>query len=69
MKKEIRIVKDKAADYTFLDDGLLSRNEATKTEGKKKERKVDPRIAPGLKKFKPKLAGGHSKQGHSPVYE
>lgn len=70
MKKEIRIVKDRATDYTFLDDGLhASRSAAAEAGGKKKERRVDPRIAPGMKKFKPKLAGGHGKQGHSPIYE
>ncbi len=69
---KIKIVKEKATDYTFVSDELpASRGEEAQAEGKKKERKPDPRFDREIKKikFKSKLTGGHNKQGHSPVYE
>lgn len=72
----IRIVKEKKArDYTFIDTGLdMERLSGSKEQGPKKsktERDLrlmdDPKI--NKLKHKSKLTGGHSMQGHSPVYE
>lgn len=75
---EIRIVKEKkATDYTFVDKSL-DLGELTKKKempDAKKDDGIEPdfRLRDDSKKskarFKPKITGGHSMQGHSPVYE
>ena len=71
----IKIVREKKAkDYTFIDDGLSLDHSAEKTKSGTKANKVEPdfRLRDGnqvSKLRKSKITGGHSKQGHSPVYE
>ena len=73
---EIKVIKEKkqVRDYTFIDDSLNFEKSAEKKESsaKKKERaERDFRLRDAsinrLKKSK--ISGGHSMQGHSPVYE
>lgn len=75
---EIRIVKEKqkTSDYTFQDDGLNIGNSESSSEKKeldtKKKAAQDFRLREGSninKLRKSKIIGGHSMQGHSPVYE
>lgn len=74
----VRIVKErKSTDYTFVDNSLNLRelSEENETHETKKYEGAEPdfRLREDSKKskarFKPKITGGHSKQGHSPVYE
>lgn len=75
---KIRIVKEKKSeDYTFVDDSLnLGDMKERKEAPDAKKGDVDEpdfRLRGDSKKgktrFKPKITGGHSMQGHSPVYE
>ena len=75
---KVRIVKErKSTDYTFVDNSLNLRelSEEKEMHETKKDEGAEPdfRLRDDSKKvkarFKPKIAGGHSKQGHSPVYE
>lgn len=77
---EIRIVKEKknnkTLDYTFQDDGLnIGKPEPSsekKEQDTKKKAAQDFRLREGSninKLKKSKIVGGHSLQGHSPVYE
>ncbi len=73
---KIRIVKErKATDYTFVDNSLNLDDLAEKRErhdaNKADDVEPDYRLRGDFKKtrFKPKITGGHSMQGHSPVYE
>ncbi len=71
----IKIVKKKPTDYTFVDDSLNLDGMAEKKEtdnARDNASEPDYRLRGDSKKkarFKPKIAGGHSMQGHSPVYE
>jgi hypothetical protein len=71
----IKLVKEKKAkDYTFVDDGLNLELSAEKESAVKKEKaEPDFRLRDNSTKVnklkKSKIAGGHSMQGHSPVYE
>ena len=72
--KEIRIIKDeKAEGYTFIGDriDLPAEGEGAAGNGKRKERDFTLRSHPKDTKARARsrLTGGHSKQGHSPVYE
>ncbi|MEM3160770.1 MAG: hypothetical protein QXJ74_08305 [Nitrososphaera sp.] len=70
----IKIAKEKKAkDFTFIDDALNLAQPAKRESAAKKE-KVEPdfrlRDSTKVSKLKKsKIAGGHSMQGHSPVYE
>ncbi|AIC14326.1 hypothetical protein [Nitrososphaera viennensis] len=78
-----KIIKEKkATDYTFVDDTLsLGQADAAATETKKeldakrdsKNNNNDIRLRDDSKinkiRHKSKITGGHSMQGHSPVYE
>lgn len=74
---KIRIVKEKKSeDYTFVDNGLNLDDMKGRKEvpdAKKGSDEPDFRLRgdskKGKAKFKPKITGGHSMQGHSPVYE
>jgi hypothetical protein len=67
----IKVRKERARDYTFIDDGLDLR--PAEKEGplakKGKARDFGPRGDKVSKLKKSKISGGHSMQGHSPVYE
>jgi len=70
----IKIIKEeKARDYTFIEDNQNLKSTENKESGAKKDRtepdfrlKKDPKVN---KLKKSKFTGGHSMQGHSPVYE
>jgi hypothetical protein len=74
---KIRIVKEKKlADYTFVDNGLNLDDMTEKNEirdAKDDAAEPDYRLRGDSKRhktrFKPAITGGHSMQGHSPVYE
>lgn len=75
-KKEIKIVRESARNYTFLDPGLDSKKENIDTANKiassiGKEILITRSI--DLKKtkirHKNRIAGGQNKQGNSSVYE
>jgi hypothetical protein len=75
---KIRIVKEKkSVDYTFIDSSLnlddLAENKEARDPKKDDSTEPDYRLRGESKKhkarFKPKITGGHSMQGHSPVYE
>jgi hypothetical protein len=71
----IKIIKEKkSTDYTFIDDGLSMKkpaeekvHDAGKDEAGRDFRLRDDFKAGRLRKSK--ITGGHSMQGHSPVYE
>lgn len=74
----VRIVKErKSTDYTFVDNSLNLRelSEEKEMHETKKDESAEPDFRlrddsrKGKARFKPKIIGGHSKQGHSPVYE
>jgi hypothetical protein len=73
---KVKIVrKKKSVDYTFVDNALNLGDLSEKKEAedaKKDASDTDYRLRGDSKhqaKFKPKITGGHSMQGHSPVYE
>ncbi|AIC16418.1 hypothetical protein [Nitrososphaera viennensis] len=77
---KIKIVKEKkATDYTFTGDTLDLENIAKDAESIDVTNKKDKANEPEYKlradakldkiKHKSKITGGHSMQGHSPVYE
>jgi hypothetical protein len=72
---EIRIIKrEKVWDYTFIDDALNVDKPKEKESALKKEKSEAVfRLREDAKtdklKHKSKAIGGHSMQGHSPVYE
>lgn len=75
---KVRIVKErKSTDYTFVDESLNLRelpdeketHKVKKDEGVKPDFRFRDDSRKGKARFKPKITGGHSKQGHSPVYE
>ena len=76
-KKEIKIVRESATNYTFLDPGFIdSGKESVDTENKtllNTEKEVLKTRSIDLKKTKirnkNRLAGGQNKQSHSSVYE
>jgi hypothetical protein len=71
----IKIVKEKKVkDYTFIDYGLNLEQPPKSDESDNKRDKAEPdfrlRDNTQISKLKKsKITGGHSKQGHSPVYE
>lgn len=71
----IKIIKEnKVRDYTFIDEGLNLEKQENKESGSKKEKvERDYRLRDDAKlnklKHKSKMSGGHSMQGHSPIYE
>lgn len=71
----IKIVKEKKAkDFTFIDDGLNLEQtlERKGSESKKEKAERDFRLMDNSKVNKlrkSRITGGHSKQGHSAVYE
>lgn len=72
----IRIIKEKKADnYTFIDDGAVLEKPLERVQERTRKDKAEPdfRLREDKKinglKHKSKLTGGHSMQGHSPVYE
>ena len=74
MGKEIRIIKDgKTEGYTFIGDrmDLPAEGDGAADNNKRRERDFEPRSHPTNRKARgrSRLTGGHSKQGHSPVYE
>lgn len=72
VKMEIKIKEKKATDYTFIGDGLnLERPAEKKSDTKKDKAERDFRLRTDKinKLKKSKMTGGHSMQGHSPVYE
>lgn len=76
-KKEIKIVRESATNYTFLDPGLIDiGKESVDTEIKissNTEKEVLKTRSIDLKKskirHKNRIVGGQNKQGHSSVYE
>ncbi|HEU4604632.1 MAG TPA: hypothetical protein VFS46_00165 [Nitrososphaera sp.] len=70
---EIKIIKEKkVTDYTFIGDGLnLERPAEKKPDVKKGKAERDFMLRDNKinKLKKSKMTGGHSMQGHSPVYE
>lgn len=71
---EIRIVKEKkTTDYTFIGDSLnLSKSSEKQQSDVKKKNERDFRLRDNTKinkLKKSKVTGGHTMQGHSPVYE
>jgi hypothetical protein len=72
---EIKIVKEKKIrDYTFIDDALDLEQPSKGDESDSRKDKGEPdfrlRDSTQINKLKKsKITGGHSKQGHSPVYE
>ena len=75
MGKDIKIVKNGKAEggYTFIEDSidLPSKGDSASDDGKKKGRDFASKSHPENRKVRARsrLTGGHSKQGHSPVYE
>lgn len=71
----IKVVKEnKAKDYTFIDEALSLAQPAEKSESATKKERAEPdfrlRDSTKVSKLKKsKISGGHSMQGHSPVYE
>lgn len=71
----IKIVREKKVkDFTFVDEALNLTQPAEKSESaaKKEKAELDFRLRDSTKVNKlkkSKIAGGHSMQGHSPVYE
>jgi len=71
----IKIVKEnKVRDYTFIDESLKLEKSANKESSAKPDKpERDFRLRNDAKinklKLKSKVTGGHSMQGHSPVYE
>lgn len=71
----VKIIKEKAKEYTFIQDGVnLEHSGNSQTAGDKNVRpEREYRLREDAKvnhlKHKSKLTGGHNKQGHSPVYE
>jgi hypothetical protein len=71
----IKVIKDKRlTDYTFIDDSLNLVKSVEKKEFEVKQDKVERnfRLIDNTKVNKlkkSKISGGHSMQGHSPVYE
>lgn len=71
----IKIIKEnKVRDYTFIDEGLNLEKQENKESGSKKEKvERDYRLRDDAKlnklKHKSKMSGGHTMQGHSPIYE
>jgi len=72
----IKIVKEKkGTDYTFVDDVLCLERPVEKKESDVKQDKTqrDFRLRDDARinklKHKSKVSGGHTMQGHSPVYE
>jgi hypothetical protein len=71
----IKIIREKkATDYTFIDDRLNVKKPAEKKEpdGGKDKTECDFRLREDVKASrlrKSNITGGHSMQGHSPVYE
>ncbi|WP_415280902.1 hypothetical protein [Candidatus Nitrososphaera sp. FF02] len=71
----IKIVREKKAkDLTFIGDVLNLTQPAEKGKSAAKKEKAEPdfrlRDSTKINKLKKsKIAGGHSMQGHSPVYE
>lgn len=74
---KVKIIREKkSTDYTFLDNGLNLGDLPEKKEAKDEKKGIGAEPDFRLRgdsnkktKFKPKIAGGHSMQGHSPVYE
>lgn len=77
---KIKIVKEKkVTDYTFTGDTLdldsVARNAESRESTEKKEdaKEQEYRLRDDAKiskiRHKSRMTGGHSKQGHSPVYE
>jgi hypothetical protein len=70
----IKIVREKKVkDYTFTDE-MLNLSQPAKSEAVAKKEKAEPdfrlRDSAKVNKLKKsKITGGHSMQGHSPVYE
>jgi hypothetical protein len=70
----IKIVREKKVkDYTFTDE-MLNLPQPAKSEAVAKKEKAEPdfrlRDSAKVNKLKKsKITGGHSMQGHSPVYE
>jgi len=71
----IKIVKEnKVRDYTFIDESLnLEKSESKESNAKTDKPERDFRLRNDARinklKHKSKVTGGHSMQGHSPVYE
>ena len=73
---KIKIVKEKATDYTFVDKGLdmdVPSREKEGASGEKSRAEPNLRLGDDAKINKIKhtslITGGHNKQGHSSVYE
>jgi|GEM_PF-1370843 len=76
-KKEIKIVRESAANYRFLDPGLIdsskenvdtANNTSSNTEKEVlKTRSID--LKNSKIRHKNRIAGGQNKQSHSSVYE
>ena len=75
MDMGIKVIKEKkATDYTFIDDSMNLAKATEKQDSDTKREKVEPdyrlRDDSKINKLKKsKISGGHSLQGHSPVYE
>lgn len=70
----IKIIKEnKVRDYTFIDKNLDLQKAKDKEPSKKDKAERDYRLRDDSKldklKHKSKMSGGHSMQGHSPIYE
>jgi hypothetical protein len=70
----IKIIKErKVRDYTFIDDSLsLNKSAEEKPSVRKDKAERDFMLRDDSKTNKlkkSKISGGHSMQGHSPVYE
>jgi hypothetical protein len=71
----IKVIKGKkASDYTFIDDNLNLQKSTDESESdvKKLKTELDFRLRDDTKIHKlkkSKISGGHTLQGHSPIYE
>ena len=77
-KKEIKLVRESNANYTFLDTGLIevkpetgndtsNKTDSTIDKDLVKMRSIDSKKS--MFRYKGRLIGGQNQQGHSSVYE
>jgi hypothetical protein len=75
-KKEIKIVRESEANYTFLDTGLtdikLQSEDVDKSNSSMEKDIIRTRLIDSKKakiRYKNRITGGQNEQGHSSVYE
>ena len=75
--KEIKIIPESEVNYTFVDTGLIERNQEPEDNIDKKNSSAEKDIIKTRSidskkskiRYKNRIAGGQNQQGHSSVYE